>query len=198
LTNDDSLSEFIELHCISTTTNVPLYDPFFPTNQWRLDDAVNFTFPPGVTMTPNSYLLVVNFDPVTNATQLAAFKSHFNIPAGFTTIYGPYGGKLKNSGASVKLYRPDGPQEPPHPDVGFVPYILMDKVSYNDTAPWPTNADGFGSSLQRRHRKEYGNDPINWFAQAPTPGRTNSFAGPLHADKIVRNPTVTIVTFGAL
>jgi hypothetical protein len=198
VTNDDSLNEFIELHCTSTTTNVPLFDPFFPTNQWRLDDAVKFTFPPGITMTPNSYVVVVNFDPVTNTTQLAAFKSRFNIPAGFTSIYGPYGGKLKNSGASVKLYRPDQPQDRP-PDFGFVPWVLMDKVSYKDSGAWPTNSDGHGASLQRRHRKEYGNDPINWFAQSPTPGRTNSFVGPLHADTIVRGPgNLTTITFSAL
>ena len=195
-TNDDSVDEYIELHNISTTTNVLLYDAAFPTNTWKLDDAVNFSFPQFVKMPPNSYLLVVNFDPVTNLSQLAFFRSLYGIPASFTNIYGPYGGKLQNSGGTVKLYRPDTPQEPPHPDAGFVPYVLMDKVGYNDKDPWPTGADGLGSSLQRRSRTQYGNDPANWFAEGPTPGKTNTFTGTIQAH-VTRAGGLTTISFTA-
>jgi hypothetical protein len=47
---------------------------------------------------------------------------------------------------------------------------LIDRVVYGDVAPWPTNADGFGQSLQRWSFAAYGNDPANWSAAAPTPG----------------------------
>ena len=48
--------------------------------------------------------------------------------------------------------------------------MLIDKVAYKDAAPWPTFADGFGPSLQRKSHTQYGNDPINWTAGVATPG----------------------------
>jgi hypothetical protein len=52
-----------------------------------------------------------------------------------------------------------------------VPYIVVDSVRYNDKAPWPPAADGSGASLQRLRPHHYGDDPINWTAAPPTPGR---------------------------
>ena len=51
-----------------------------------------------------------------------------------------------------------------------VPYILVERISYSDAAPWPAAADGFGLSLHRIVASSYGNDPTNWAAAAPTPG----------------------------
>jgi len=56
---------------------------------------------------------------------------------------------LKNSGGTIELYKPDPPQSPAHPDWRYVPYILVDRVNFNDKVPWPTGADGGGYSLQR-------------------------------------------------
>src|SRR5262249_55724739 len=53
---------------------------------------------------------------------------------------------------------------------GLVPYILVDRVKYSDASPWPTAADGIGSSLQRKQVSAYGNEPTNWFASGFTPG----------------------------
>jgi len=39
--------------------------------------------------------------------------------------------------------------------------------------PWPTQADGQGPSLSRIDPYAYGNDPANWHASAPSPGRPN-------------------------
>src|SRR3989442_6612585 len=43
-------------------------------------------------------------------------------------------------------------------------------------SPWPTNADGFGPSLERLNASAYGNDPVNWRASpgAASPGLDNS------------------------
>jgi hypothetical protein len=62
---------------------------------------------------------------------------------------------------------------PPHPDAGFVPYVLVDQISYSAASPWPTNASGTGSSLQRLVAANYGNDPANWVAASPTAGQPN-------------------------
>jgi hypothetical protein len=119
---------------------------------------------------------VVNFDP-TNTVQLDLFRAKYGIPASFPTnkIFGPYKGKLANSSGSIELMHPDWPQGPAHPEdfaVRLVPYYLVDRVKYYDKAPWPTNADGRGFSLQRLKPEEYGNDADNWVEAVPTPGRS--------------------------
>jgi hypothetical protein len=171
-TNDNIVEEFLELRNI-TTSPVSLFDGSFPTNTWRLRDGVSFDFPPGTTLPGGGHLLVVSFDPVNDPGTLSAFRSKYALDSS-VPIYGPYGGKLDNGGESVELYKPDAPQMAPDPDAGFVPYILVDKVKYSDTFPWPVAADGGGASLQRISPDEYGNDPINWMAANPNPGPLES------------------------
>ena len=174
-TNDNSIDEYIELRNLTGTT-VQLFDPANPGNRWKLRDAVSFTFPSNRTMTAGSTVLVVPFDPA-NAAQLNAFRTKYAVSP-TVVIYGPWSGKLDNSSDSVELARPDAPEVPPSPDAGLVPYFLVDKVHYHDDAPWPTFADGYtntlGYSLHRRVGNQYGNDPVNWQAGAPTPGSTTA------------------------
>ncbi|MCX8156390.1 MAG: lamin tail domain-containing protein [Verrucomicrobiae bacterium] len=166
---DDSLNEYIELTNLAST-NVPLFTPTEPTNRWSLNGGIEFTFPQGVVLPARSSLLVVNFDPVTNLTQLAIFRAKYNIPANFNRIYGPYKGKLANSTMLIQLIRPDLAQRPPHPDAGYVPQLLVEKVRYEDQAPWPTNfVDGGGNSLHRI-APLYANDETSWFGAPPSPG----------------------------
>ncbi|MFO1513182.1 MAG: lamin tail domain-containing protein [Verrucomicrobiota bacterium] len=162
---------FIELRN-NTSTNVPLYDPNFPTNHWKLGGGIGFLFPAGQSLSNNACLLVVDFDP-TNTAQLTAFRNQYGISPGIP-VFGPYSGKLNNDEDTVELYRPDTPQQPPSPDAGFVPYVLADRVSYTDHAPWPNGAvDGGGLSLQRLAVNLYGNEPLNWMEATPTPGANN-------------------------
>jgi hypothetical protein len=172
-TNDNTIEEFIELHNI-TAASVPLFDPAHPANTWRLRDAVDFDFPANITMVPSSFLLLVSFDPATNALARAAFQSKYGANA---LLLGPYAGKLDNSSESVKLYQPDTPQIIPGPDFGTVPYVLVDRVNYADIASWPTAADGTGPSLQRISVRGYGNEPTNWFASGFTPGASHTPGG---------------------
>ncbi len=165
-------SEFVELYNPSTNS-VSLFDVGAPANTWRLDGGISFSFPTGVVMPAQSFLLAVNFDPSTNATALAAFRSLFGVATNIP-IFGPYQHNLGNSGDQVELYKPDPPS--PAPDAGFVPFILVDHVDYLPTAPWPVGAAGGGDSLQRIVATSYGNDPFNWKAEPPTAGRTNVLA----------------------
>jgi hypothetical protein len=48
---DNDLDEYLELRNL-TTTNVTAPSPAYPTNTWRLRKAVEFDFPPGVTLPP--------------------------------------------------------------------------------------------------------------------------------------------------
>jgi len=171
---DNTADEFIELLNL-TAEDVPLFDPQNPGNRWRLSGGLDFTFPINSSLPANGLALVVSFDPAANPALLAAFRGKYQVPAQ-AQIFGPYSGLLGNGGDEVELYKPDPPQGPQHPDAGFVPQIRVDKVNYLDAAPWPTGADGTGSSLQRKSVSAFGNDPINWDAAAPTAGRANSAA----------------------
>jgi len=163
-TNDNVIEEFIELTNTGSST-VPLYDPAYPTNGWRLRDAVDFKFNTSHSLPAGGSLLVVSFDPVTNAAARATFQARYGSNS---LLIGPYSGKLDNSSESLELVKPDAPQTT-GADAGLVPYVLVEKVVYQDHAPWPTNADGFGMSLQRISAAAYANDPINWLAATPTP-----------------------------
>jgi hypothetical protein len=169
-TNDNVVEEFIELRNI-TATNVPLYDPLYPSNRWRLRDAVDFVFPPSTSIPAGGYLIVVSFNPLTNPGQLAMFQSRYGSNS---ALVGPYSGKLVNSSASVELTKPDAPNLVLGEDFGEVPSVLVDKVAYDDLPPWPNDADGTGPSIHRIHMTGYGNDPTNWMAAAASPGPSGS------------------------
>ncbi|MBN1673980.1 MAG: lamin tail domain-containing protein [Kiritimatiellae bacterium] len=154
--------EFIELYNLSDST-VKLYDEGTPANTWKLSAAVNYTFPTDTELGARRYALVV-------ATNASAFRTRYGIPAE-VQIFGPYTGVLNNAGESVKLWRPDAP------DPEGIPWILVDRVQYNDNSPWPESADGDGPSLERQDPAAYGNDPANWAASLTaggTPGAANS------------------------
>ena len=173
---DNTDDEFIELHNI-TDRPAPLFHTNYQTNSWRLRDAVDYRFPTNITVPPHGFLLVVGFDPATNAATLAAFRSRNGVAAS-APIFGPFQGKLDNSEESVELARPDAPQLPPSQNAGFVPYILVDKVKYSDALPWPIGADGAGPSLQRVDSTSYGNDPANWVSASKTPGAAHAGGTP--------------------
>jgi hypothetical protein len=166
--------EFIELQNI-TASPVPLYDPAYPTNTWRVRDAVDFEFPTNVTLAPNERILIVNFSPI-DEQLLAAFRAKFNVPLG-VLLFGPWSGRLANDSDIIELVKPDAVQLPPHPDAGLVPQVLVDKVRYSALAPWPAAASSGVNSLQRLAAANYGNDPVNWQAAAPTAGRANGSGG---------------------
>ncbi len=180
-------TEFIELRNI-TGTAVDLFDPVRPTNRWKLQEGVDFTFPQGTTLAANGYLLVVDFDP-SDPLALSAFRSRYNVQPEIP-VFGPYAGKLDNGGETIELAKPDLPEG------AFVPYVLVDKVSYRDSAPWPSGSvDGGGLSLQRRGASAYGNDAANWLAGPPTPGTAN--VGGLPPPVVVQSPPNTNVLVGA-
>ena len=161
-TNSPDDEEYIELLNI-TGVSVPLFDPAHQTNNWRLAGGVAFEFPTNQTLAAGARMLVVGFNP-TNTSLLNAFRARYGTNG---TLYGPYAGKLDNAGESIELWRPDAPQSPPHPDAGFVPQLLVERVTYSDCAPWPVSADGSGYVLRRIVPANYGNDPANWQAALP-------------------------------
>ena len=156
--------EFIELRSI-TNAVVPLYDPAHPTNTWHIRDGVSFDFPMGVTLPANGFALVVGFDPAQDPVSLGAFRGRYGLSTN-VPIYGPYAGNLDDGGAQVELRSPSTPDAA----TGIAPMVLVDRVHYGVTNPWPATANGTGASLQRKVLTGFGNDPTNWFAAGPSAG----------------------------
>ena len=152
--------EFIEIHN-PTASAVDL-------TEWRLRGESDFDFPAAFSLPGGGTIVVVSFDP-NNAELMDAFRDVYGLDPGETVpgvnVLGPYLGLLNNSGATVRLQRPDTPQMD-----GFVPRLLEDEVDYDDDAPWPVLADGAGGSLARLAPNLWGNDPASWVAAQPTPG----------------------------
>ena len=191
---DDTFNEFIELRNI-TTSPVILSHPKFPTNSWVLKDAVDFVFPTGTTVPAQGSVVVVGFNPA-NAAQLASFRNRFGIPAS-VTVLGPWKGALANSGDAVELAQPDEPIAAPASNAGVVPYVLVDRVAYGDSAPWPVLADGQGAALHRVSLTGFGDDSANWAAATPTPGADRV---PGSAPTITQQPSnlTVVLTNGAV
>ena len=160
---DNFEDEYIELRNI-TGAAVQLYDPANTANTWRLRGGVDFDFPPGMTIPANGTLLVVSFNPDNNANAVAAFRARHGLSPSVVLV-GPFAGQLSNEGEDIQLRRLD----PPDPESGEVPSVVIDAVTYSIQAPWPTAANGFGPSLQKKTLSAFGNDPNNWAAATITP-----------------------------
>jgi hypothetical protein len=165
--------EFVELLNI-TTSDVNLYDPANPANTWKFTKGLTFSFPQSVSVPAGGYLLLAAIDPAT-------FRSKYAIP-GSVPIY-QYTGLLENSGEQLTIAKPAPPD--PDPLIG-VPYVEIDRVDYDNLAPWPTAPDGGGSSLGKVSPTLYGNDPLSWEAES-----NGGTPGSLHNDS--NAPTADIV-----
>jgi hypothetical protein len=157
---------FVELKSV-TNGPVKLYDPNAPTNTWRIN-GLGFSFPTNTEIPPQGLVVLAAGDPV-------AFRTRYGVPL-TVPVFGPLGGALQNNGETLALQRPDSPDWDTNTGTYYVPYIDVDVVRYSDQAPWPTNADGLGPSLERLIASAYGNDPLNWRASPgpPSPGLDNT------------------------
>jgi hypothetical protein len=166
----DGDEEYIELHNPTTSGIYMINDQ----GSWRLDGAVSYTFPLGISISAGGRLIVVGFDPYVETTRLNNFIASYNtgpLTAG-VDIVGPWSGNLSNDSERLSLEKP---QEPDLID-DSISWIIMDEVIYADVPPWPKAADGQGDALQRIYVDQStvtgsGNDPNYWIAASPSPGR---------------------------
>ncbi len=166
----DQKQEFIELHNFGAE-DVTLYD-LAEALPWKFTDGIDFTFPdyPGVFIPAGGFLLV--------AKDISAYIAEYGMPPFGVMLFGPYEGSLNNAGEQLELGKPGDLDE-----FGVQQYIRAERINYSDGShhegfkqltppldPWPIEADGKGSSLNRIHPHCYANDPNNWTAAEPTPG----------------------------
>lgn len=148
--------EFVEIQNTSGLT-VPLWDASAPANSsnrfWRIADAVEYSFQVGDQLAAGEYAVICQTNP-------AVFRARYQVP-NHVKIFGPYLGSLNNAGEAVRIWRP-GEYDLV---VSNNPTVQVEKVEYDDLAPWPTLANGTGRSLERITRGTYGNEPTNWVAR---------------------------------
>jgi len=167
-------AEYVELLNISSEP-VTLYDADREL-PWRFTDdpenpSIESLFPTDspVTLAAGEYLLLVK--------DVAMFSAKYTAPAGVKVLaWGP--GRLADDGEKIEVSKPDDPDGQGNPT-----WIRVDRVVYSDGShpqdfpqgadPWPVQTDGQGSSLNRTTKATYGNDPANWHAATPSPGRAN-------------------------
>jgi hypothetical protein len=166
-----SRAAYVELKNV-TGGLVTLFDPAHPMNTWRIQDGIQYRFPGGVTLSPQEHVVLVRFDPNTDVERVGAFRARYGIgPA--VRLFGPFDGRLASGGANVELVMPGSPVSGGL-DAGLVPGVLVERVTYAHTAPWPAFGVGAGASLQRLVARDFGNEPLNWATGVPTPGLWNA------------------------
>ena len=121
---------------------------------WKITSAITHIFTDGTILEQGQYLvLAINADSVMNY-------------YGITNVINWDGGVLNNTSETIELRAPDE--------------TLMDVVTYSDLSPWPTGADGSGSSLELIDPELDNSLPENWLASPQnlgTPGIVNSALG---------------------
>jgi hypothetical protein len=166
--------EYVELLNISDAP-VTLYDATAE-ESWQFTDnpdepMIEFQFPAAepVTLGPGEYLVLTR-DP-------GLLASRYSIPAGVKALaWGA--GRLSDDGTKIRLSKPGDVDAD-----GVRRWIRVEQIAYSDGShaadfptgidPWPSKADGQGLSLARLAPAGYGNDPSNWRAATPSPGRAN-------------------------
>lgn len=159
---DNTRDEYVELFN-ATAGDIALANA---TGGWRIDGGVSYAFATNTVLAAGEALLLVNFDPATNATALAAFKSLYGITDLDIQFFGPYKDKLSNTGERLALEKPQAPDLPGE----SVSWVIVDEAIYFDKWPWPEGARSTGKSLQRLPGLYSGNNPANWeVPEGPTP-----------------------------
>ena len=126
-------------------------------------NGLDVTFEQGEFIDPNGYVVVAENTPGYQQTYGNA-----------EVLAGEYAGSLDNGGETISLLMPDGTN-----------WVVLDSVRYDDNAPWPTDADGLGPSLQLIDASQDNARVANWQAASVTnavlytPGAANSVAATL-------------------
>jgi hypothetical protein len=139
---------------------------------WAFSKGVKFTFPDKTELKPGGFLVIPK--------DLVAFAGEYgrNIH-----VIGPFEGRLPHKGERLELISSKG--------------AVVESLKFQDHAPWPAGADGYGASLERICPDGPVDDPSNWACSripqfersTGTPGRQNDS----HAGKIL--PAVREVIF---
>jgi hypothetical protein len=158
-----SLDAFVELRNVSDVP-VPLFDPARPANTWRVIGVGNpsseWPLPPGITLAPRQFLLLVSISPAT-------FRAKYHVPASVPVVQ--YPGFLSWAGERIALQEPGVPFVDGNGQT-VIPWIEGETVNYDDAPPWPLSADGGGRSLERKNPPDFADEAASWQASSANGG----------------------------
>ncbi len=122
---------------------------------WKFTDGIDFTFPAGVTIPTNGYLVV--------AKNVARLRTNY---VGLTAANsaGDYSGTLGNGGERVALSFPDDvatTNQFGQPITNKI-WIVADEVTYGDGGRWGRSSDAGGSSLELVDTRADNRLATNW------------------------------------
>ena len=148
-------ADYVEIYNRSAET--------FDLGDWRLN-GVDLVFEKGALIGPGEYRIA--------AENITAYQHNYRTAE---TVIGDFKGNLDNGGETLTLEMP----------IGSNTWMEIDKVRYDNSGAWPTNADGAGASLQLIDLNADNSRAGNWGAvEAPeweshTPATANSNAAAL-------------------
>ncbi len=126
-------------------------------SSYRFTNGIDFTFPQGSTIEPGDFAVLA--------------KNPGRWEQSLERVFGPYEGWLADGGERLTLESGE---------------CVVESLRYDDRAPWPTGADGYGASLERIDVRLPAEDFHSWRASTartedglpqPTPGAANAAAG---------------------
>ncbi len=109
---------------------------------WKLSGAIEFAFPAGARIEPGGFLVA--------GADAARIRETF----GVENALGGWQGDLGDGGETIRLICPRNDLE-------------VEAFAYDDANAFPIQADGTGSSLERRDPHRTANNPANWGASMP-------------------------------
>ena len=118
---------------------------------WRFVEGIEYTFPSGELLAPGEHVVVC-------ASPQAARGVY-----GLDRALGPFTGRLDNNGEILSLVNERG--------------HVVNRVHFDDDAPWPSRPDGRGPSLELIDRRGGNDSGLRWKPSAyldGTPGAPNS------------------------
>jgi hypothetical protein len=150
-------AQYIELYNASSGSTYDL-------SGWQLQ-GVGYTFPPGSVIGPNAYLVLV--------ANRSAFSAAYG---GSIPIFDVFNGSLSGTGDTLFLVQPG---------TNSGTNLVVAAVRYTSVAPWPSGANGLGSSLQLIDPRQDNWRAGNWSARFPpaslSPGKANTVGASLPA-----------------
>ena len=123
---------------------------------WQVD-GLEYTFPSGAGIAPGGFLVL--------AKNLTAFYVSYGFSA-----YAQYPGDLHPDSEMLTLLKPGAPPE------------VVDRVRYDSVAPWYTNANGLGSSVQVIDPRQENARVGNWFSRYTPPAYCCESSMPLRTN----------------
>lgn len=161
----DDAGDWIELYNAGNAT--------LDLSGWALKDDKpfhRFTIPNGTTLAPGQYLVLVS--------DVTKFQA---VHPTVTNFIGPVVFDFSNGGETLDIVDP-----------GNTPRV---SITYDDVSPWPTLADGLGTTMERVMTATNLNDPATWFdgCRLGSPGRAYT---PCPCLDVELGPTAILCTSG--